>query len=94
MATKKTPLAVETIKHDDATRKNIPTAEYQSVMQKDEQKPVRVAYERRNRDLDPQLVWRGKDEQDWSDLVVHAPTSLEEAVTSSFYPLIARPVPA
>ncbi len=24
-------------------------------------------------DLDPQLVWRGKDEQDWSDLVVHAP---------------------
>ena len=27
----------------------------------------------RNRDLDPQLVWRGKDEQDWSDLVVQAP---------------------
>ena len=42
-------------------------------MQKDEQSPIRVAYERRNRDLDPQLVWRGKDEQDWSDLVVHAP---------------------
>ena len=35
-------------------------------MQKDEQTPMRVAYERRNRDLDPQLVWRGKDEQDWS----------------------------
>ena len=34
---------------------------------------MRVAYERRNRDLDPQLVWRGKDEQDWSDLVVPAP---------------------
>src|SRR5262249_898150 len=44
-----------------------------SVMLKEEQHPVRVAYERRNRDLDPQLVWRGKDEQDWSDLVVHAP---------------------
>jgi adenine-specific DNA-methyltransferase len=42
-------------------------------MQKDDQDTVRVAYERRNRDLDPQLVWRGKDEQDWSDLVVHAP---------------------
>ncbi|OOO01866.1 MAG: hypothetical protein USCGTAYLOR_01944 [Chromatiales bacterium USCg_Taylor] len=79
--TKKT---VETLKHDGATRKNIPTAEHQSVMQKHEQSPVRVAYERgaaglddakerRNRDLDPQLVWRGKDEQDWSDLVVHAP---------------------
>src|SRR5690349_13996326 len=64
---------VETLTHDEATRKNIPTAEYQSVLQKAEQDPVRVAYERRNRDLDPQLVWRGKDEQDWSDLVVHAP---------------------
>ena len=69
----KAPLAVESLRHDEAKRKNIPTAEYQSVMQKDEQSPVRVAYERRNRDLDPQLVWRGKDEQDWSDLVVHAP---------------------
>lgn len=69
----KPTLSIETLKHEDATRKNIPTAEYQSVMQKDEQKPVRVAYDRRNRDLDPQLVWRGKDEQDWSDLVVHAP---------------------
>ena len=76
MATKKSPKApitVETLKHDEATRKNIPTAEYQSVMAKDEQKPVRVEYERRNRDLDPQLVWRGKDEQDWSNLIVHAP---------------------
>src|ERR1039458_8412611 len=69
----KTPLTVETLKHDEATRKNIPTAEYQSVMQKEELSPIRKAYERRNRDLDPQLVWRGKDEQDWSDLVVHAP---------------------
>jgi adenine-specific DNA-methyltransferase len=64
---------VETLKHDEATRKNIPTAEYQSVLEKNAEAPVRVAYERRNRDLDPQLVWRGKDEQDWSDLVVHAP---------------------
>ena len=64
---------VEALKHDEARRKNIPTAEFQSVVQKDAQDPLRVAYERRNRDLDPQLVWRGKDEQDWSDLVVHAP---------------------
>ncbi|HEY9285135.1 MAG TPA: site-specific DNA-methyltransferase [Pyrinomonadaceae bacterium] len=42
-------------------------------MAEEQRSPVRVAYERRNRDLDPQLVWRGKDEQDWSDLVVHAP---------------------
>ena len=65
---------VETITHDDASRKNIPTAEYQSVMRKDEETPIQIAYKRRNRDLDPpQLVWRGKDEQDWSDPVIHAP---------------------
>src|SRR5471030_3001033 len=64
---------VEALTHEEASRKNIPTAEFQSVMRTDEQSPVRVAYERRNRDLDPQLVWRGKDEQDWSDLVTHAP---------------------
>jgi adenine-specific DNA-methyltransferase len=74
MATRQvTAKAVEALKHKEAKRKNIPTAEYQSVLQKAEQSPVRVAYERRNRDLDPQLVWRGKDEKDWSDLVVHAP---------------------
>ena len=68
-----TPKSVEAIKHDEAKRRNIPTAEFQSVVQKADQSAVRVAYERRNRDLDPQLVWRGKDEKDWSDLVVHAP---------------------
>lgn len=64
---------VETLTHREASRKNIPTAEYQSVMAKEDQNPIRVAYERRNRDLDPQLVWRGKDEKDWSDLIVQAP---------------------
>ncbi|MCZ6854903.1 MAG: hypothetical protein O7G86_13390, partial [Gammaproteobacteria bacterium] len=54
---------VETLTHEKARRRNIPTAEYQSVMAKKDQSPIRVAYERRNRDLDPQLVWRGKDEQ-------------------------------
>ncbi|MEY9594818.1 adenine-specific DNA-methyltransferase [Bradyrhizobium yuanmingense] len=64
--------SVETLKHDEAKRKNIPTAEYQSVLEKEQQNPRKVFFPR-NRDLDPQLVWRGKDEQDWSDLVVHAP---------------------
>jgi adenine-specific DNA-methyltransferase len=64
---------VATLTHDKAKRRNIPTAEFQSVMRADEQSPIRMAFERRNRDLDPQLVWRGKDEQDWSDLVLHAP---------------------
>ncbi|MBF0612600.1 MAG: site-specific DNA-methyltransferase [Magnetococcales bacterium] len=66
-------LQVETLTHDQANRKHIPTAEFQSVMAHEEKTPIRLAYERRNRDLDPQLVWRGKDEQDWSELVVHAP---------------------
>jgi len=37
-----------------------------------EHAPVELKYPR-NTDLDPQLVWRGKDQQDWSDLVVQAP---------------------
>lgn len=109
MATRKTPtpgskapLQVETLKHADDKRKNIPTAEFQSVVQREHQKPVQIRYPRagseadqaapadvnqpqgapgplaaernaRNRDLDPQLVWRGKDQADWSDLVVNAP---------------------
>ena len=73
MAKRRSPKKIETIRHKDASRKNIPTAEYQAVMADDERSPIQVAYERRNRDLDPQLVWRGKDEQNWSDLVVQAP---------------------
>lgn len=64
---------VETLTHEDASRKNIPTAEYEAVLHEKEKSSIRVTYERRNRDLDPQLVWRGKDKQNWSDLVVHAP---------------------
>ena len=71
--TRRTPKAVETLTHEGANRKNIPTVEFQPVMRDEELNPVRVAYERRSRDLDPQLVWRGKDGQDWSDLIVQAP---------------------
>lgn len=90
MATKKsgTPfVGVDALKHSDDKRKNIPTAEYQSLMADEARKPVQVSYARgtsnadglqsekqqRNRDIDPQLVWRGKDDQDWTDLVVNAP---------------------
>lgn len=68
----KKPISIEALKHD-ATRINIPTAEFESLMRDEDKSPVQVAYERRNRDLDPQLVWRGKDQQDWSDLIVQAP---------------------
>ena len=64
---------VATFKHDEAKRPNIPTAELEPIMDEEQQSPIQVAYERRNRDLDPQLVWRGKDEQDLADLVVQAP---------------------
>ena len=90
MATQKsagTFVGVDALKHSDDKRRNIPTAEYQSLMADEARTPVQVSYprstsnadglqgekQRRNRDLDPQLVWRGKDEQDWTDLVVNAP---------------------
>ena len=107
---------VETLTHKEAKRKNIPTAELQSAAQRAEElQPFKpVVYARRyplaegearprDKDLDPQLVWkgtrvrltpdqikeaaakgyidisdaqlawRGKDQQDWSDLIVNAP---------------------
>jgi adenine-specific DNA-methyltransferase len=64
--------SIEAFKHEDSKRKNIPSAEQQSFVQEDQQQAKKIRYPR-NTDLDPQLVWRGKDEQDWSDLVVNAP---------------------
>ena len=72
MAKKASKKTVETITHDEARRKNIPSAEHQSVLRPADTRPRPVRYPR-NTDADPQLVWRGKDQQDWSDLVVHAP---------------------
>jgi len=69
---KGTGKTIEALTHSEEKRKNIPTAEYQSVLQKEQESPRQVKYPR-NTDLDPQLVWRGKDEQDWSDLVTYAP---------------------
>ena len=70
---KKARKDVRTLTHEEASRTNIPTAEHEPVMADDDRQPIRVAYKRRNPDLDPQLVWRGKEEQNWSDLVVQAP---------------------
>jgi adenine-specific DNA-methyltransferase len=110
------PKQVATLTHTEARRKNIPTAELQSAAQRAEELqpfepvvygrryPLLQAEERpRDKDLDPQLVWkgtrvrltsdqikeaaakgyvdisdaqltwRGKDQQDWTDLVVNAP---------------------
>jgi adenine-specific DNA-methyltransferase len=73
---------IETFTHGQARRWNIPTAELQSLVREDEAAPKRAEYPRRynpdehpemyarNPDLDPQLVWRGKDEQDRHPLTV------------------------
>ena len=64
--------AVTHFTHDTDKRKNIPTAELQSLHEDPAAGPKELRYPR-NPDLDPQLVWRGKDQQDWSDLVVPTP---------------------
>jgi adenine-specific DNA-methyltransferase len=64
---------IESFVHDDASRRNIPPAEFQTMVRNQEKTPLQVAYERRNPDLDPQLIWRGKDLLDESPLVVNAP---------------------
>jgi adenine-specific DNA-methyltransferase len=71
-AAPKIPKKVEALRHPDDKRLNIPTAEHQSVLEAEHLTRREVRYPR-NTDLDPQLVWRGKDYQDWSDLVVQAP---------------------
>ena len=67
------PTEVVAFTHPDDSRRNIPTAEMEPVLDEAQRNPIHLAYERRNRDLDPQLVWRGKDEQDAADLIVAAP---------------------
>ncbi len=66
-------LKVETMTHEEATRLNIPTAENQAIVEDDVKAPIKTVFGRRNQELDPQLMWRGKDYQDWSELVVQAP---------------------
>jgi adenine-specific DNA-methyltransferase len=107
---------VDALKHDEATRRNIPTAEMESFFRRDEDAAPRPPkHYPRTRPLaegetrtpeepsqpeliwngakititdeqmkelaetgtltlsDAQLVWRGKDRQDWTDLVVNVP---------------------
>ncbi|MDO4569612.1 MAG: DNA methyltransferase [Planctomycetia bacterium] len=63
---------VENITHKTSRRANIPPAEAESFVEREVQAPVSFRYPR-NPDLDPQLVWKGKDEQDGDDLIVNAP---------------------
>jgi len=63
-----TPLSVESIRHKDK-RANIPTEELRDFVADEELVPKTMRYPR-DPSLDPQLVWKGKDEQDSTDLTV------------------------
>ena len=68
MATAKSNKRVEAFTHEDS-RVNIPTEELSAFVQNDEEAPGTMLYPR-DPSLDPQLVWKGKDEQDREDLAV------------------------
>jgi adenine-specific DNA-methyltransferase len=75
MATRKKapagPVPVEAIQHEDK-RLNIPTADSEELLDEEIARPGQLRWQR-DPSLDPQLVWKGKDEQDGGDLVVDAP---------------------
>jgi adenine-specific DNA-methyltransferase len=70
---------IDSIRHKDR-RKNIPTEELRDFVAEDEAKPKTILYPR-DPSLDPQLVWKGKDEQDSKDLEVPAvPVYIQEKI--------------
>jgi adenine-specific DNA-methyltransferase len=70
---------IDTVKHKDK-RVNIPTEELRDFVKDDEAKPKTILYPR-DPSLDPQLVWKGKDEQDAKDLAVPAvPIYIQEKI--------------
>jgi adenine-specific DNA-methyltransferase len=65
------PVPVESIRHEDK-RLNIPTADSEELLDESVAQPAQLRWPR-DSSLDPQLVWKGKDEQNGEDLVVDAP---------------------
>lgn len=65
------PKPVEAITHTDK-RANLPTADAQDFVAPETEAPMPLRYPR-DPTLDPQLVWKGKDELDGEDLVAEAP---------------------
>src|SRR5436309_2015010 len=75
----KDPIPVVAVKHKDK-RANIPTKELRGFVEEDEKQPKAVLYPR-DPSLDPQLVWKGKDEQDRQPLEVPAvPIYIQEKI--------------
>ena len=77
MTDKKT--RIEPIMHSDE-RINIPTPELAPLMAEEDVQPIRVSYENRNLDLDPQLIWRGKDIDQEAVTVDAPPIYLQEQI--------------
>ena len=70
---------IESVRHKDK-RANIPTEELRDFIADDERTPKTVLYPR-DTSLDPQLVWKGKDEQDQNSLEVPAvPIYIQEKI--------------
>jgi adenine-specific DNA-methyltransferase len=91
---------VDSIRHRHETRTNIPTEELRDFVATDEAAPATMLYPR-DPSLDPQLVWKGKDEQDRRDLAVpvvpvyiqekiHPQALIDELPRSSANPAIAQ----
>ena len=73
------PIEVDSIRHHD-TRVNIPTEELRDFVVNEEESPKTMLYPR-DPSLDPQLVWKGKDEQDRQDLAVpKVPIYIQEKI--------------
>lgn len=77
---KNTSVEVSAIIHQDAKRKNIPTQEMQSIMTEKDKRPIPASYLKRNPDLDPQLIWRGKYDGDEMLDVMALPLFTQEKV--------------
>jgi adenine-specific DNA-methyltransferase len=78
-STPKLSKPVDSVNHKDK-RANIPTEELRDFIADEEKAPKTVLYPR-DPSLDPQLVWKGKDEQDAQDLAVPAvPIYIQEHI--------------
>ncbi|OLN30686.1 putative DNA methylase [Desulfovibrio sp. DV] len=75
----KAAVGVSSIRHKDS-RTNIPTEELRDFVADEEKAPKTMLYPR-DPSLDPQLVWKGKDEQDREDLAVPVvPVYIQEKI--------------
>ena len=73
------PKDIDALAHEGERRTLLPSAEHEPLLA-GQQDSLRFALERRNRDLDPQLVWRGKDWQDGALDVPAPPLYIQERV--------------